>query len=190
MNSSIILIGPIGAGKSTVGRLLAAELALPLCSIDNVRESYYAKLGYEQALAAQLAAEYGIQEVLRYAEPFDAQMVAMVLADYPHSIIDFGASNSIYNDPELLTQLENALSPYPHVILLLPSPDLAESAEILQERLTQMLTAAGKTFTAELFELNSYFIHHPANQRLAKQVVYTKDKTPQTICAEIISKLA
>lgn len=189
MNSSIILIGPIGAGKSTIGRLLAEKLELPLCSIDNVRALYYAKLGYDQALAEQIAAEQGIQGVLRYAEPFDAQMITMVLADYPHSLIDFGASNSIYNDQDILAQVENILTPYPYVILLLPSPDLAESAEILQERLIQMLTAAGKTFTDELFALNSYFIQHPANQRLAKQVVYAKGKTPETICAEIVGKL-
>lgn len=37
MKSDIILIGPIGAGKSTVGALLADRLGLPQCSMDDLR---------------------------------------------------------------------------------------------------------------------------------------------------------
>lgn len=186
---TIILIGPLGAGKSTVGRLLAAKLDLPLCTVDQVRRDYYAAAGYDEALAARIAASaQGFRGVLRYSKPFEAQMVARVLADH-HGIIDFGASNSVYDDPALLAQVEQALSPYPHVILLLPSPDPAESAVILQDRLIRMLNEAGKTFTDELFVLNEYFIRHPANQQLAKLVIYTKDKTPEEICDEIVQSV-
>jgi hypothetical protein len=190
MNSTIILIGPLGAGKTTVGQLLAAKLGLPLCSVDNVRQHYYEKVGYNQSLASEIASsDQGVGGVLRYSKPFEAQMVEMVLADYRHSIIDFGASNSVYDDEDLLTQVENAMAPYSNVILLLPSPNKDESIEILKARLIRMLTEAGKTYTDELFELNKYFIQHPANRQLAKQFVYTKDKTPESICDEIIQEL-
>lgn len=55
MNTTINLIGPLGAGKSTVGRLLAAKLGLPLCAVDEVRAAYYAQVGYVQAVAAEIA---------------------------------------------------------------------------------------------------------------------------------------
>lgn len=37
MSAEIILIGPIGTGKSTLGRLLAEKLGLPRCSMDDLR---------------------------------------------------------------------------------------------------------------------------------------------------------
>lgn len=190
MNSTIILIGPIGAGKTTIGHLLADSLNLPLCSVDEVRSAYYQKVGYDKSLVSTIAAsEQGVRGVLRYSEPFDVQMVKMLLADFQRGIIDFGASNSVYDDKDLLAQVEAALASYPNVILLLPSPDKAESAEILKSRLTRMLTEAGKSFSDELFELNNYFIQHSSNYRLAKRIVYTKDKTPESIRDEIMKGL-
>jgi shikimate kinase len=189
MNSTLILIGPLGAGKTTVGHLLAERLDLPFCSVDDARPAYYRNVGYDLAFASQIAAsDQGIQGVLRYSKPFEAQMVEQVLTDH-HGIIDFGASNSVYDDKDLFGRVENALAPYPHVILLLPSPDLEESVAILRNRLTRMLTEARKDYRDELFELNEYFVRHPSNHQLAKRVLYTKDKTPENICDEIVQIL-
>jgi shikimate kinase len=189
MSPTIIFIGPLGAGKTTVGRLLAEKLDLPFCSVDDVRLEYYQKVGYDKALASQIAtSDQGLQGVLQYSKPFEAEMVEKVLADH-HGIIDFGASNSVYDDQDLFGRVANALSPYPNVILLLPSPDMQESVEILKERLTGMLLEAGIEFTDELFALNQYFVEHPSNHQLAKLVIYTKEKTPEEISEEIVQKL-
>jgi shikimate kinase len=191
MNPTIILIGPIGTGKTTIGRLLAHKLNLPLCSIDDVREEYYERVGYDKSLASEIASsEAGLRGLLRYAEPFDAQMVKQILADYQNSIIDFGGSNSVYSDELILAQVEKALAPYPNIILLLPSPDTAETAEILKSRLITMLTKAGKSYSDDLFELNDYFIKHPSNRQLAKKVIYTNGKRPEAICNEILKELS
>lgn len=189
MNSTIIFIGPLGAGKTTVGHLLAEKLNLPFCSVDDLREAYYQKVGYDHSFASQIAASaQGIQGVLRYSKPFEAQMVEQVLSDH-HGVIDFGASNSVYDDQWLFARVQNALAPYPNVVLLLPSSDVDESIAILRARLTPMLIESGKEFTEELFELNQYFVRHPSNHRLARLVIYTKDKTPENICNELVQKL-
>ena len=51
MTTDIILIGPIGAGKSTVGSLLATRLGLSQCSMDEYRWGYYKEIGYDEKLA-------------------------------------------------------------------------------------------------------------------------------------------
>ena len=189
MEATIILIGPLGVGKTTTGHVLAEKLDLPFCSVDNVRSAYYERAGYDKNVAAKIAtSNQGIQGVLRYSKPFETQMIKEILAEH-YGVIDFGASNSVYDDPELFAQVEKVLAPYPNVILLLPSPDANESAEILKNRLTKMLMEAGKEFTDELFELNEYFVKHPSNHRLAKLVVYTKGKTPEDICNELVLKI-
>jgi adenylate kinase family enzyme len=190
MKPTIILMGPLGVGKSTVGHLLAEKLGLPQCSVDLVRWKYYDEIGFDKAVASKIAeSDQGIQGQLRYSEPFDAHAIERILADHDQGVIDFGASNSVYEDQYLLARVENILTPYPNVILLLPSSDLDESVEILNTRLTQMLKAKGEEISNELFDLNEYFIKHPSSHRLAKLVIYTKDKTPEEICNEILQRL-
>jgi len=190
MNQTIILIGPLGVGKSTVGHLLAKKLGLPQCSVDDVRWKYYEEIGYDKVLAAKIAkSNQGVQGQLRYSKPFEAHAVERVLSDHRYSVIDFGASNSVYDDELLFSRVKNALAPYPNVILLLPSSDPEESVRILNARLIQIVNAKGEEINHELFDLNEYFIKHPSNYRLAKIVIYTKDKTPEEICNEIFQKL-
>jgi len=190
MNSTIILIGPLGAGKSTVGRLLAKKLELPQCSVDDVRWKYYEEIGYDKVLASKIAkSNQGIEEQLRYSKSFEVHTIERVLSDHNHSVIDFGASNSVYDDELQFSRVKNALASYPNVILLLPSPDPEESAEILNARLTQIVKAKGEEVNKELFDLNEYFIKHLSNYRLAKVVIYTKGKTPEEICDEIFQKI-
>ncbi len=190
INSTLILIGPLGAGKSTVGHLLAEKLGLPQCSVDDIRWKYYEETGYDHVLASQIAtSDQGARGKLRYSKPFEVHVVERVLSEHSGSIIDFGASNSVYDDKLLFSRVENALAPYPNVILLLPSADPDESAEILNARLAHILKAKGEEVNNELFDLNEYFIKHPSNYQLAKIVIYTKGKTPEEIRDEILQRL-
>lgn len=112
------------------------------------------------------------------------QSAQRVIEDYAVSdetnLIDFGAGHSVQDNPALMEKLTAALAPYPDVILLLPSPDPVESAQILRGR--------GGPFTSVGVGFYDYFLTHPSNFALAKRIIYPKDKTPAEIKEEILEK--
>ena len=178
MKTDIILIGPIGAGKTTIGELLAQKLGLPQISMDNVRFDYYQEIGYDRGWAEEKRKTNGIWGVYPYWKPFEAHAVERLLAEHHTCVIDLGAGHSVYEDPALFDRVQKALAPYPNVILLLPTPDKDESIEILNER---------EPFLRDITpNINAHFIHHPSNETLAKITIYTQDKTPEETCEEIL----
>jgi shikimate kinase len=181
MPSDIILIGPINAGKSTIGELLANYLDLPQCSMDEWRWQYYQEIGYDERLAIHIQQTEGFWGVQRYWKPFEAYAVKRLLAEHQNCIIDFGAGHSVYDDQDLFYKVKQALAPYINVFLLLPSPNQDESIRILNER--------GELMSNELLEINEHFVRHPSNQELAKFTIYTKAKTPEETCNDILKIL-
>lgn len=177
MYTDIILIGPIGAGKSTLGKLLSERLALPQCSMDDVRWDYYKEIGYDENIAKQKA-EQNFWELYQYWKPFEAHAVERLLSERHNCVIDFGAGHSVYEDDYLFNHIRQLLAPYKNIVLLLPSPDLDESIELLN---------AQNEFLRNMKpNLNDHFIKHHSNYDLAKFVVYTKGKTPEETCDEIL----
>jgi shikimate kinase len=189
MNSTIILIGPMSAGKSTIGALLAEKLACPRYSLDDLRWDYYKEIGYDESSADRIRQTEGMTGLLQYWKPFEAHAVVRILAEYRSGVIDFGAGHSVYEDEVLFSRVQQALAPNPFVILLLPSSDPDESVEILNKRFVEMLALEGIEADSRTLEVNEHFVKHPSNQLLAKITVYTKGKTPDETCAEILQQI-
>ena len=175
MKRDIILIGPVGAGKSTVGKLLSSHVNMPQASLDDKRWSIYEEIGYDYKIADKIYQEEGFLGMYKYWKPFEAYSVKRVLEIYEEHVHDFGAGQSVYEDKNLFEEVSEILKPYSNVVLLLPSPNKEESLNILFER--------------NKFTHNDLFINNPSNEKLAKIIVYTKGKTPEETCEEIISKL-
>jgi shikimate kinase len=186
VNTTIILIGPMGVGKTTLGKKLSERLGLQNISLDEIRQPYYDEIGYDNAVAKQIHAESGMAGILAYWKPFEAHSVERVLQDHSGCVIDFGAGQSVYDDEILFNRVKNALEPYPNVILLLPSANREESIAILNTRIPP---DAPPEIIPWYKEMNAYFVNHHANYDLAKITIYTKDQTPDETCDEIIGKL-
>lgn len=180
MSSDIILIGPIGARKSTLGELLCAQLGLPQCSMDDRRWEYYKEIGYDEVIAQQKRMEGG-WNLYQYWKPFEAYAVGRLLSDCHDCVIDLGAGHSVYEDASLFQQVKQALEPYPHVVLLLPSADLDESISILNERNDYVADGTPN--------INELFVRHSSNYQLAKLTVYTKGKAPAESCNEVLERV-
>jgi shikimate kinase len=176
-DSNIILIGPRCVGKSTIARLLSARLGIEQVSLDEVGHNYYQGTGFDEELANQIRTEMGFRGFYCYMQPFLAIAVERVLSKYKRCVIDFGAGHSVYMDDDLFARVHSILAPFENVFLLLPSPDLNESVQILRDR--PKLTING-------MDANKYLINHPSNYALAKHVVYTDKKTPEQTRDEIL----
>ncbi|MBD2194928.1 MULTISPECIES: shikimate kinase [Calothrix] len=182
MKSDIILIGPIGAGKTTIGALLASRLGLTQYSMDDLRWEYYFEIGYDEELAKHKRETEGFWGVYQYWKPFEAYAVERLLSSHNQCVIDFGGGHSVYEDTALFQRIQQALAPYPNVILLLPSPNLDESIQILNQR--------NHYLPDDKLNINEHFVRHASNYELAKFIVYTKGKTPEETCSEILNLLS
>ena len=181
----VVLIGPLAVGKSTVSAALASLVGERLCSVDEVRWQYFDEIGYDREEAGRrYASGRTPAEKLAYGMPFEVHAIERIMASRSFGVVDFGASNSVYEDPVLFARVQAALSEA-HVVLLLPSEDPAESERILAGRLQAILRVTHETVSDELLALNAYFIRHSSSRRLARETVYTSGRRPAAIAAEI-----
>ena len=183
MKRGILLLGPPGTGKSTLGDLLAQQTGMPHVSLDKIRWHYYEEIGYDAELARTICRQGGFLALVLYWQLFDAYSVERVLAEHPDCVIDFGAGVGVYESREQFARVQRALAAYRNVFLVLPSPDQAESLQILQER--------DQNPPSDLnFDFNAHFLAHHGYYDLAKFTVYTKGHSPAETCAEILELAA
>ena len=176
----------MSAGKSTLAKLLARRLKVKRIELDDVRQKFYDEIGYDEGYASRIIGEEGMQGLINYWKPFEAHAVERAMQEYDNCVLDFGAGHSVYEDPELFKRVEKVLQPYKHVILILPSPDPDRSVEVVNQRFSELLIREVGKVDPELLELNEYFVRHPANQALAKKIIYTEGRSPKSTCQDIL----
>ena len=168
MENSIILIGPMGVGKSTIAKELCKRISLPRVSLDNKE---------------QLARYYSQRDKFSRSKEFEFYLTASVLTDLKKpAVIDFGAGHSIYENPIMFFEMKKLIARFSNVIFLIPSEDKKKSIEILNERINKRDGNIPKA-TAD----NKRFIERSnLNSQLASITMYTQGKTPSEIAEELI----
>jgi hypothetical protein len=175
----MILLGPVRTGKSTLAPLLAAQFGIPHVSLDDLRWHYYQEIGYNQDLAHEIRQRGGMLALAVYWQLFDAYSVERVVADHPDAVIDFGAGIGVAESHEQFARVQQALAPFPNILLILPSADVDESLQILHVRDQEPPDDLN-------FDFNAHFLRHHGYYDLAKFTIYTKGKRPQDTCDEIV----
>jgi hypothetical protein len=175
--SHVVLIGPIGVGKSTVAPLIGQMLGLPVVDLDALRPEFYATLAYDSDAANAAYRADGVAGLVRYWKPFEIQLVEHVAARRPDAVLDFGAGHSHYDDGTYLQRAAAALAGH-DVVLLMPSADPAEGERLLAERQPEELRET-------IGELNAVFLRSPSNALLADRTVIVGDRPPADVAVEV-----
>ncbi|KAF5533727.1 shikimate kinase, partial [Fusarium phyllophilum] len=181
---TIILIGPEGAGKTTVAKVLSEKLDRELFSLDRHRKELYAPFNYDDAYANKLYEQEGVEALLKYWKYFEYNAVVDILQNamkpgdrFHGKILDFGAGHSIFENKEELDHVAELIAPYKGVFLILPCEEVDEALRIMEERRGHELS------------YNRHFLSHPSNKTLAKHIIYTKDVSPEQSADEILELL-
>ena len=168
LENSIILIGPMGSGKSTIASLLCRKCNMPHISLDNRN---------------QLADLYEQRHKYANFKEFEFFLTGTVLTNLSEpTIIDFGAGHSVYENASLFLEMKSLLSKFSNVILLIPSADKEESLAILNAR-------KGISPGSKEYYDNKHFVAIPCNYELATFTEYTKNKDQEQISDEIINHI-
>ncbi|MGM3389541.1 shikimate kinase AroK [Stutzerimonas marianensis] len=167
MHSNIILVGPMGAGKSTIGRLLAKELRLPFRDSDKEIEQ---RTGASIPLIFDVEGEQGFREREHAAIADICRMQGVVLATGGGAVLRpdnravlRGGGRVIY----LCTSVEQQL------------------ARTARDRNRPLLQTANPREVL----LGLMAVRDPLYREIADLVVETDERPPRLVVGEILEQL-
>jgi adenylate kinase family enzyme len=182
-NTNIIIIGPVCAGKSTQGQLVAKALNKRSLSLDNIAKDYYEANGLSLAQFQQAKIEKGYLQAYQLWWPSLAYAARQVIKDYPDCVIDFGAGHTHYEDELLFRSVKKALAPYSNIILLLPTADLDRSVSILRQR---SIEERKSDWIHDGYDFIEHWVKDYCNHDLATVTIFTENKTPEQTRDDIL----
>jgi len=130
----LVLIGPAGAGKSTLGREIAARVGREFVDIDEAGVPYYEEMGWPVARIYRDSERNGWIPTERAWEEARAHAVEQVLAHAPGHVVALGAAHTNYTDPALFSRVERAVTAAEHVLWIEPHPEPERSLAVLRAR--------------------------------------------------------
>jgi shikimate kinase len=179
---SILLIGPMGVGKSTIGEALARHYGLPLVALDDLRKELYAKMpGYSRDEERSIYESNG--DLHTYYEPFETQQIEWVLDRDEPSVFDFGGGHTVKSE-KYFQRILVSFAPYENVIFLTISPN---NEKTIHELHFESREGIDSRILNQYNLLNRTIIDSECNAKLAKHVVYRNEKTVDETLIEIIN---
>ena len=185
---TVVLIGPVCAGKSTLLPLVAARLGRPAVDLDLVAEPYDEEAGRGRPAFAERAAATSRLQAIEWWQEGHPHAVRRVLADHVGSVIAFGAGHTSYTASALAEEVRIALeSSGAYVVLVLPCDDEGRAVEVLRAR---SKANRDRDWIVEGVDFIDRWVRDPANAALADLVVHTDGRTADEIADAISAQAA
>lgn len=179
----MVLIGPAGTGKTTLGREIAGRAQRPFVDLDAAAEEYYEQVGWSIPRLRERIAAVGRLAAESEWEGARAHAVARVVADHPAAVIALGAGHTSYTDPVHVAEVRTVLSQCRHVVRVLPSPDREFSLTLLRQRCT---ATKGQSWIIDGHDFLGQWLDDPDARQMATRTIYTKNETPAETAARLI----
>lgn len=189
-HNNIMLIGPLGTGKSTISKHLSQNTGLKNFPIDKLKWFYRFKNGYDLIESSNRLLYGGFEALIEYASNFfGPKELSEILCSF-NGIIDLGATDTHSTDANRLQEIEMLFENHNNIFLILPYECNEHSHQILSERLRKRYKydELKKTVIDSYIKKNKEFLESPTNRSLAKHIIYTNDRSYDAIVEEIIYK--
>lgn len=178
---TLVLIGPPGAGKSTVGPLVASALNVEFVDADEASIPYYEEAGWPLTRFADLIEVAGYErahlaweEALAYAAP-------RLLRDHRHAVIAFGAGHTHVTTPARRAIIRRTLQEHT-VVLLRPAHDPAASVAELRSR---CVAGKGRDWIRDGVDWLDRWSRDGLDDHLATETVYTIGRSPTQVASDV-----
>jgi len=182
----LILIGPAATGKTTLGRIVAANLSVPFVDIDEIGEPYYEESGWNLERLSHRSSVVGRVAAEREWEVARAHAVCRVLEDHPDAVIALGAGHTSYKNKRHLQRVRNALRHAPYVFLVLPSEDRSEALRTLRNR---SLVSKEMDWMRSGHDFLAEWLDDQGTRSLATETIITGSEAPEKTAKRIETKL-
>lgn len=171
LSNSILMIGPMGAGKSTISSLMSSTLNMPKISLDDRN---------------RLGSLYSKRNEFNDLKDFEFYLTCSVLTGLKEpTIIDFGAGHSVYENPIMFYEFKKLISRFSNVVYMITSENKEESIEILNQRILKR----NPNEPISSLESNRHFVNMPCNKQLSTIQEFTNGKTKEEISNELLYKI-
>jgi hypothetical protein len=188
--SQPVFIGAVCVGKTTVSKLVAAQIGRPKVELDEVAMPYYEDCPeFDLREYNRLLEKAGFVAAYRYWEPASVYALEGIVNDHPGAVLDLGAGHTSFLDNRLHPRISAALATYEHVILLLPDPDPERSAAVIRHRLLKGENREGTEWIHDGVDFVQHWVLSDQNRRLATSTIYTGEDPPDTVAMRVIELL-
>ncbi len=178
---SVVLIGPPGAGKSSVGPLVATALDLPFVDADEACVPYYEEAAWPLTRFEQTIRAVGYEPAHRAWEEALAYATPRLLRDHPDAVVALGAGHTRVTDPARHTVVRRALDGRV-VVLLRPSTDRAASVAELRRR---CVAGKGRDWVRDGVDWLARWSDDGLDDRLATVTVHTLGRSVGDVATDV-----